>query len=191
MKQGVIDTACGVAMRCRSLKRDGLVSDIGGNVSFRIDVGMAISATGTDMTSLAGVDFIPVTINNAVLGEYQQPSREYKFHTGIYRNQPEVDYVLHSHPVYAVALDEVPDPALITAQGLGEIAVVQALPAGSMDLAMAVTDAYRSSRVKVALLRNHGLVTIGKTLDEAIHLAECYEYCAKVTLLRGAYNEEA
>jgi ribulose-5-phosphate 4-epimerase/fuculose-1-phosphate aldolase len=101
-----------------------------------------------------------------------------------------VGAVVHAHPPYATAWavnNRVPpSPHVAAREHLGPIALVDLAPPGSPRLAGLVTAAFRPPGVRAGLLREHGIVTAGANLREAVHLADHLEDAAKVAVLARA-----
>jgi ribulose-5-phosphate 4-epimerase/fuculose-1-phosphate aldolase len=66
---------------------------------------------------------------------------------------------------------------------IGPVAWVPYLAPGSHQLASAVTSAMKKH--DLAILRNHGLVAVGKTFDEVITKAVFFELACKIILHAG------
>ena len=56
------------------------------------------------------------------------------------------------------------------------------LPPGSQELAEAVTGAFADGTTQMAILKNHGLVTVGKDFDDAIQKAVFFELACRILL---------
>ena len=56
---------------------------------------------------------------------------------------------------------------------------------GSPDLAKSVSEALSGKGSYAALLKNHGLVTVGKSFEEALNIAEEIDEAARVYVLTG------
>jgi len=69
------------------------------------------------------------------------------------------------------------------AKGLLRTPVIGYAPPGSEELAELVMECFRDAAVKVALLRNHGVISVAKDLFEALYQAEVAEDTAKIATL--------
>jgi L-fuculose-phosphate aldolase len=166
----------------------GLTSGTGGNISCRVD--------GADQAVIkgSGVSFVDTNRDNIILVDLQgkvlqgslQPSKEVKFHCGIYRIRPEIRAVVHTHSPAATAFSvvgkEIPMVTATAAKGLGRVPCLGYAPPGSDQLAELVVNCFRDSHLKAALLQNHGVITVGKNLREALYLAEVVEDTAKISI---------
>ena len=104
-----------------------------------------------------------------------------------YLARPGVQAVVHVHSVYSVALscmndidfkDVVPTYTPGFAIRVGHLPVIPYFHPGSAELADAVSTVI-ASRNSV-LMKNHGLVAVGPTLETALNLAEEIEENAKI-----------
>ena len=117
----------------------------------------------------------------------RKPTVEMLMHISIYQNRPEINAVIHTHPVYSlVYAAQGRDVPLIldeAAQTLGGVVkcAEYALP-GSPALAKNCIEALGQT-AKACLLRCHGAVCLGEDFDEALTVAEVLETTARVLCL--------
>ena len=167
----------------------GLVVGISGNNSVRIPDADAvlIKTTGSNQGDMDTSDTVLVDLEGNVLEEGKQPSKEVRWHLAIYRQNPEVGGIVHVHPPYAVAwavANRVPLLVHTAARGvLQKIALVELAPSGSQELANLIADAFTDRELRVALMREHGIIAVGPDLRTAYYRAEYLEDTAKVALL--------
>ena len=169
----------------------GLVSGTSGNVSTRLgeydgrDL-LAITASGVKYDDL-GVDDIAVVDYEIEPVEGDAiPSSESLLHVAIYRRRPDVDAVVHTHALYssvaAVAGIDIPpiiDEMVVTIGGAVRVSEY-AFP-GSSELAENVCDALGDR--SAALIRSHGSVGVGSTLDEALDACALTEKVAQIFVM--------
>ncbi len=139
-----------------------------GNFSVREGSGFWITPSGKEKHRLLPEDFIRVPLEGPVPPGV---SSEWPFHREIYRRTA-VDVIYHAHPPYTVAastvLPSVYPPVVEEVRLLeGPLAVVEG-PTGSQQLAEAIARVFTQG-FRVAILRNHGVVTAGSTPEEAFH----------------------
>lgn len=159
----------------------GLVVGAGGNLSAREGDYLYISPSGYDLKEI-GEDWIKVHIaTGEVLGELR-PSSEILMHLECFRKNGDVQVVLHAHPTYSVGVSSAgkdipplfPDfPAMVKSVGYLDYII----PTTDL-LADAVGEVIHKHDVIV--MRNHGVLTVGKTLKEAFFLMQLTEESAKV-----------
>jgi L-fuculose-phosphate aldolase len=114
-----------------------------------------------------------------------RPSGETAMHTEAMRLRPDIHAVLHAHPPHAVALTVAGlrfrnDVLAEVILGLGEVPITDfALPI-SEENARAIRPFIREHNA--LLLRNHGSLTVGAHLDEALIHLERVESVAQILL---------
>jgi len=104
-------------------------------------------------------------------------------HVAIYRARPDVRAVMHTHSVYASALAVAgePLPPLID-----EMVIVLGDSIQVSDYAFPATEELGEAVVaalgerNAALIRNHGLVGVGSSLAEALHVCQLAEHIAHI-----------
>ena len=177
-----------VAVSWRGYER-GLVPGISGNNSLRVPGtnSVLIKATDCCQGEMTTADTVLVTLDGDVLDEGRRPSKEWKWHLGIYRERPDVGGIVHLHPPTAVAFavaNEVPPLVNTAARGhLRLLGIVDLFPAGSEELARAVVEQFQDHDVRGVLMREHGTITVGPDLATAYYRTEYLEDDAKVALL--------
>ncbi len=165
-----------------------------GNISILDDSGeyMYITASGTDFKSLVHEDVIKVNIDDLsyVSVNNKVPSMETNLHVGVYEKRSDVRSVVHVHSPYATAF-AFSDKKLRQLEGFGEItgeyiAEVDYFAPGSKKLAKHASDALKNE--DSVLLKDHGLITVGKDIDEATLLCEYVEGIAKTQYITHVLN---
>jgi L-fuculose-phosphate aldolase len=168
----------------KAMHRQGLVSGTAGNVSGRLDderVVMTPSSIAYEPMTLD--DLVVVDLDGNVLEGHRSATTEKVLHLGSFREYPEVGGVLHCHPIHAsmFALLHEPIPAHVEEFVVfvgGEVPVGDYKVTGTDELADEVTRllADRSAM----LMANHGMVCVGKTVEDALHTAELVEHNARI-----------
>lgn len=105
-------------------------------------------------------------------------------HLAVYEARPDVGAVVHTHAPMATiwGLFDEPVPVLtIDCIRFTDMRTVQFAAPGSRELAMLATEAL--SRGQAVLLRNHGLVTAGKDLRDAVNVTLVLEESLKTALM--------
>lgn len=164
-----------------------LSSGVSGNPSARLPGNpdlVLIKGTGKCFGEVTPEDFVLVDLDCNLISGAVKPSKEVKFHCGIYKQRPEVGAVFHGHSVYTTAYvtakGELP---FVTAAGramIGKAAVVEFAPAGSDELAAMVIDAFKAPDIKCCVLKTHGFVTVGPDIAKAFYMGDVLEDNAKV-----------
>lgn len=166
----------------------GLARCSSGNLSMRIEGNhLLIKASRTWMGDLDAGGLAVCRISDGAHIFGPKPSVETGFHAGILRERPDVEVVLHFQTPHATAISCRGDADRINYAVIpevpfyiGPVATVPYLPPGSPELARDVTAAARGH--DMVILRNHGQVTVGKTLNDAIQKAAFFELACEVIL---------
>ena len=147
-----------------------------------------ITASGTDFKS----DIIKVKLDDLsyVSNDEKVPSMETSLHIGVYINRNDVNSVVHVHSPYATAF-AFSNKRLRQQEGFGEItgeyiAEVEYYTPGSKKLALHTSNALKEE--DAVLLKNHGVITVGKDIDEATLLCEYIEGIAKTQYITHTLN---
>ncbi|MCF3933532.1 aldolase [Acuticoccus sp. M5D2P5] len=167
----------------------GYVHGTTGNISVRTDEGIIVTPTNSSMgmldparLSLVGHDGRPIS------GD--KPSKETFLHLAMYEERASSNAVVHLHSTHSVAVsilaDTDPENALppLTAyhhMKVGRLPLVPYVRPGDMRLADEVRQ--RAATYHAMLLANHGPVVAGKSLEDAVAIAEELEETAKLRLL--------
>lgn len=173
----------------RTLHQKGFAEANGGNLSVRVSGGM-ILATPTMMSKgdVAAADVVLCNMDGELVAGSRSASSELLSHLAIYKANSQVNAVIHSHPPYCCSYaytKENPFEPLSPESviWLGEVAVIDfeipGSPALSEKLALQATSSL------AFLLRNHGIITCGGTLEEAMWRSELMEKQCKVMHLIG------
>lgn len=166
---------------CRKLHQYGYNTSIDGNVSVRLDEGlMLITPSGCSMNLVESQDIVLSDMDGMAL-DGGKPSVEYRLHTAIYDQRPDVNAVIHVHPTYSLALSlfdiDLLNDTYIT---VSPIPITEYARIGSAEVAV-VIDPY-IERYNWAILRRHGSVAWEGDLQSAYHRIEGMEHLCKVLL---------
>ncbi len=173
-----------------------LISAAEGNISVR-------DRHGDIWTTPAGVCkgfmtpgmLVKVTVDGSIITAVNyQPSTELKMHLHIYKNRADAGAVVHIHPVTATAFASAGialDKAYLTENvlSLGIVPVAPYATPSTGEVPESIAPYIKDHNV--ILLAHHGALCIGKTLTEAVFLAESVEAAAKNALVMrflGAEN---
>jgi len=164
----------------------GLTVETWGNISLRDPQTGKIYLTpsGMDYSTLTEEDVVVFDASGNQIGGVRKPSMEKGMHLGILAKRPDVNAVIHTHPVYSqvFAVLGMPIPAIIdeSAQVFGEEVPVAkyGLP-GSRELASHVIEAL-GMESNACLMANHGAVCVGGTIDMAFRCCTVLEMTAQI-----------
>ena len=181
----------GVLAAAQAMARDGLAIGTSGNVSRRIDASdgrqlMAITASGVPYDRMGSDHIVVVDFEGEPVAGDLVPSTETLTHAAIYQARPDVGAVMHTHSIYAsvLAVAGLEIPPMIDEAVLllgGKVGVAAYGFPSSQELAdHAVAGLGERNAV---LLRNHGLVGVGGSLEEALHICQMAEQQAHLFIL--------
>jgi L-fuculose-phosphate aldolase len=169
---------------CERFQRNGLTPEFNGNytgnLSFRSREGLVITASGLKSKQNLSYDcFVNVQnydqqSNTVYIEGRRQPSSEAIMHYSIYKTRKEVNAVFHGHNKAIV----------MNSSKFGFAVTEREHEPGTIDLAKEVLKTLNNKNLIV--LKNHGFVTVGRTMKEAGELAlTTLKRCRKATNLKG------
>ncbi len=178
----------------RRLYERNLTVGTSGNLSIRTNEGILITASGTALggLTLEGIVLMDFDGNELSAGK---ASSEKMLHVEIYKQRPDINAIIHVHPVYltSFAACRLPLNEPIMSEN---ILYFEEIPLA--DYAMPSSGVLVDNTVKfidnhdVVLMANHGVVVCAKDIETAFLKTETAEYYAQVTintkLLGGAKN---
>lgn len=168
----------------RRLSERGLVAGTDGNISVRLETDrIMITPAGKAKGYLNSDDMVIVDSNGKKIQGALSPSSEMAMHLFVYKNRPEVSACVHAHPPHATAFavagidlqnDILPEVVVF----VGGIPLTDYAPPGTDAVPRALEP--HIEKCNAFLLRNHGLLTIGRTLEEAWCRLETVEHYSKI-----------
>lgn len=165
--------------------RESLVAGTSGNVSAydtEKEV-MAITASNLDYSIMEPKDIVIMTLDGEIIEGELAPSSEWQMHAEVYRHKPEVGAVIHTHSPratsFAVVQENIP---LILVEMLpfigGDVPLARFALPGTPELGLSAVDALQERNA--CLLENHGVLAVGKTLNQAYLRAVYVEDAATI-----------
>lgn len=172
----------------RELYDHGLVKGTSGNLSAKIpdtDT-FLIKPSGAHMESLKPEDLVLVDLRGNKINGETSVSLETPMHTAIYRKRKDVQAVVHTHAPTATAFGIAKTEILPLQIELfmllpNGVPVVPFKTPGSKTLAGAVQK--KIADYDALILENHGIVTVGSSIEEACCINEMVEEAAKIHFL--------
>jgi L-fuculose-phosphate aldolase len=173
-----------VLAAAKKMYQRGIVEGTAGNVSGRVDDGtVVVTPSSLSYEAMTLDDLVQVTLDGEVVAGERSATSEKSLHLATMALHPEVGGVVHCHAKYAsmFAVAHKPIPAAIdefvTYIG-GDVPICDYHQSGSGGLAEEV--ASRLGDRSAALMANHGMVAIGKDVDDALHSALVVEHNAQI-----------
>ena len=197
-----IDTAATTALRelvaigCRILGANGHDDYVWGHVSARDPAGRGVwmKASTYGFEEITADHVILVSFDGEVLEGDRPRHSEWPIHTEVMRSRDDIGGVVHSHPPHAIAVGAAGQP-LRPLSHAGTLFVPPDVPRFTKTADLIVT---REMGVDVAeglrgedalLLVNHGIVTLGKDVRDAVIRAVLLEKAAHQQVLTYTLGE--
>jgi L-fuculose-phosphate aldolase len=171
----------------KGLYDHGLVKGTSGNISARIpgtDT-FLIKPSGVYMGFLKPEDLVLVDLEGNKIRGKRKVSAETPMHAAIYRVRKDVQAVVHTHAPTATAFgiagtEILPVQIEVFMRLPRGVPIVPFKQPGSKALAEAVQK--KIADYDAIILENHGIVTVGSTIEAACNLNEMVEEAAKIQL---------
>jgi len=176
-----------IVAACRQLDSSGLNRGTSGNVSCREGEHFLITPTGVPVDEITPSKIVSLDFDGKVIG-IGKPSSEWQFHSAIYRARAEINAVLHTHAPHSTALaclreDLPPFHYMIALAGGDSVRCAPYALFGTDTLSQHAVAALVDR--KACLLANHGMITLGRDLDEAMTIAiELESLCQQYLIAR-------
>ena len=163
-----------------------LMTSSDGNISVRmVDGNILITPSGISKGRMSPDDLLLIDPDGKVIlsKPNRKPSSETPMHLEVYKQREDVRAVLHAHPIFATTLtvadllfpvDVLPE-VLLT---LGEVPITAYATPASHEDAEVIKPFVKE--YNAMLLRQHGSLTYGQNLDEALIHLERIEHVAEV-----------
>ena len=151
----------------------GLNKGTSGNCSVRFEDGFLVTPSGTSVEDMTAGSMVQMQLDGS-FEQSKKPSSEWHFHRDILVSRPEINAVVHTHSMFATTLaclhkDIPPFHYMIAVVGGDTIRCAPYALFGSQALSdnalTALTDR------KACLLANHGMIALGRDLDDAFAVA--------------------
>lgn len=167
------------------MSRSGMCPATWGNISARDHESqlVVITPSGIPYERLKLSDLCVVDINGKQMDCKWKPSSEMPLHLMFYRNKNRVNGIVHTHSIYATAFAalqmEIPVIVATLASGVGgNVPCTPYSKSGNDEFAKLAVETMGDKTA--VLLGNHGVVTVGKKLEDAYTVAELVENAAKI-----------
>ncbi len=171
----------------RRVYNKGFAAANDGNISIRVgEDAVLCSPTMICKGFMEPEDICAVDMQGNQLAGKRKRTSEILLHLEIMRNRPDVKACVHCHPphatAFAVANEAIPQCILPEIEVfMGEVPVAPYETPGGQDFAATVTPFLKSTNT--IILKNHGTVSFGKTLEEAYWKTEILDAYCRILLL--------
>jgi len=175
----------------RRMNLSGINQGTSGNLSARLADGLLITPSSLPYERMEPEDLVVMDFD----GNYQgarKPSSEWQLHADILRSRPEIGAVVHCHSIHATALAchgrSIPSfHYMVAVAGTDTIRCAPYATFGTETLSRLAVQALEGRLA--CLLAQHGQVSLGATLDQALRLAIEVETLAHMYLQALALGE--
>lgn len=151
----------------------GLNRGTSGNASVREGDGFLVTPSGMAVEAMSPASMVEMNWQGQPTSA-GKPSSEWRFHRDIYLARPEIGAIVHTHSMFATSLsclrqDIPPFHYMIAVAGGKDIRCAEYALFGTQALSDAAIIALKER--KACLLANHGMIALGKTLEQAVDIA--------------------
>ena len=183
----MMDGRAGLAAAGRRLDSLGFVPATDGNLSLRISPDrLLVTPSGRPKGDLSEEELLVTDLDGRVVEGEGIPSSELPMHLAVYRRRPDVGAVVHAHPptasgfsVAGIGLTSPILPEILVT--VGPVPLTPYATPGTGEIPAAIAPFL--DRHDAFLLANHGVLTLGRDLSEALHRMERVEHLARVALV--------
>jgi L-fuculose-phosphate aldolase len=184
-----------VAWACRILAYYGHGDLTLGHASIRAGDRVYMKRKGVGLEEVTPADVLTLDLDGRKRDGDGAVHLEVPLHTEVYKVRPDVGAVIHTHPLWSVALGTVETPlrylahdALLFPDGLGVFEETSDLIT-NVATGGAVAQALGSRRA--VLMRNHGVLIVGPTVGWAVLAALALERAAHLQSMAGSLGTPA
>jgi L-fuculose-phosphate aldolase len=177
-----------LALTCRILFDGGHDSGLAGQITARAE------DMDTYYTQPFGHGFDEITCGNLLLVDLDlktidgkgMPNPANRFHTWVYRARPDVNCIIHTHPLNVSALSMLEVPLLVSHMDMcplfNDCAFLEKWPGVPVGNEEGDIISTALGNKRAILLSHHGMLVTGKTIEEACVLALLMERAARMQL---------
>ncbi|MDH7798393.1 MULTISPECIES: class II aldolase/adducin family protein [unclassified Beijerinckia] len=172
----------------RGLAHEGQGDYVAGHITVRVP-----DASGHFLMKPAGIgieemnedNIIVIDADGAKIGGDMPRHNEVFIHSEVLRARPDANAVIHTHPSHVVAFSSLGKPLLPV---VSDATLFEDLPIFDettdliIDAARGAAVARRLGKANALILRNHGIVTCGATIEEAVYYAIKLDKACRVQL---------
>ncbi|UTY60167.1 aldolase [Massilia sp. erpn] len=181
-----------LALACRILFDGGHDSGLAGQITGRAEQpgNYYTQRFGLGFDEISASNLIQVNEDLEVLNGTGIPNPANRFHTWIYRQRPDVNCIIHTHPIHVAALSMLEQPLLVshmdTCPLFDDCAFLPTWPGIPVGNSEGEIIASALGNKRAILLAHHGQLVVGATVEEACILAILIERAARLQLLAMA-----
>ncbi len=179
---------------CKKVYNNGFVAALDGNLSARISADkILITPSAKCKGEITEDDLLVTDLSGNLIEGNGKISTESKIHILAYKYRPEVNAVIHAHPVFATAFAAMGEgftkpvfPEVILTLGKVPLCKYSTPSTDQVTQSMMPYIEY----VWALLLENHGAVTFGTSIKDAYYKMEKLEHTAKIFSVIRSFGSE-
>jgi L-fuculose-phosphate aldolase len=177
IKRDILDAA-------RQLLQSGMVEGTSGNLSARLPGGhVAVTPSSLAYETMTAEDLVVVDMQGERVSGERPPTTEKALHLACLRAHSDIGAVIHSHALFCsmFAIARQPIPCVIEEFDVyvgGDVQVAEYRLTGSDELGEEV--ARHVGDRGAVLMANHGLLTVGRDIADAMKVAHLVERTAQI-----------
>ena len=174
IRSQIVDTMC-------LLKKKNMNLGTEGNISVKYENGFFITPSATNPEVMRETQIIFKEFDK-VFKKEKQPSSEWRMHQYIYNQRTEINAIVHCHSIWSSIVsclrEKIPSFHYMVAEIGGEdVKCSKYATFGTEQIAHNIVDALEKR--KGCLISNHGQLSIGKNLEDALNLSFAIEKLSK------------
>lgn len=168
----------------RKMLTSGLTVGTGGNISIHnVEKNLlAVSPTSMDYFEMEPEDIVITTMEGEIVEGSRKPTSELSFHIALQNLREDIHAVVHSHPVYSTTIAcmnwEIPAVHYLVGFSGYKVPLAKYATYGTKELADNIVSAIGENNA--VLIANHGLLSVGKTIQSAYTTTEQIELVAQL-----------
>jgi L-fuculose-phosphate aldolase len=179
LRQKVIDT-------CLTLREQGYMFGTWGNVSVRLDDGnILITPSKLDYAEMRPDDLPVISPDGSIVSGTRLPTSEREIHRGMMNRRPDINAIIHTHSPCAMACCSMDGGIPVFSEEIAQLfggpvrLSERFVPSDAhVELGKTVCDSFGNDNA--LLIRNHGPIVLGRTLEEAFVSCQVLEKSAKI-----------
>ncbi len=184
-----------IALACRFLADEGHAPTLAGQISVRMpDGSFWTTAFSRGFADATAGSLVRVNNNLDILEGENIPNPGTRFHSWVYAARPDVNAVVHTHPPHVSALAIATQRLIVSHMDMtmfhDDIAYLDDWPGVPIANEEGRIISEAIAEKNTILLANHGMLTVGATLEQATFLAAHIEFAARVQLLAQAAGHQ-
>jgi L-fuculose-phosphate aldolase len=155
---------------------------------------MWITPSGISRYKMHPTHLIKVHLKTGKVFGVIKPSIELNLHRNIYNKRMDVNAIVHTHSPFTIGVSisskkfrHVIEEAKIV---VGHPVIISNKPSGSKDLAESVSEVFQKegSTTRAVVIKNHGVVAVGKDIHQARAVVESLEEWARILTVSEIYG---